>query len=52
MKHIVSRDNPQFRRICRIGGSGRDRRASGELLLDGTHLIDTRTGEYVERVKV
>ncbi len=46
MKHIVSRDNPQFRRICRIGGSGRERRASGELLLDGTHLIDAYAAAF------
>lgn len=39
MKHIHSRDNPQFKEIKRLAQSGRERRKTGRTLLDGIHLI-------------
>jgi TrmH family RNA methyltransferase len=40
VKHIASRDNPQFRRLRRLAHSARERRDAGRMLLDGVHLID------------
>lgn len=39
MKLLTSRDNPQFKAIKRLAQSGRERRHSGQTLLDGVHLI-------------
>lgn len=43
MKHIVSRDNADFRRLKKLSASARARRKSGRILLDGIHLIETYT---------
>jgi TrmH family RNA methyltransferase len=40
VKHIASRDNPQFRQLWRLAHSARERRGGGQMLLDGVHLID------------
>ncbi|MDD5181125.1 MAG: RNA methyltransferase, partial [Gallionellaceae bacterium] len=39
MKHISSRDNPLFKELLKLAGSARQRRKSGQTLLDGVHLI-------------
>lgn len=39
MKQISSRDNPFFKALKRLAQSGRERRKSGQTLLDGVHLI-------------
>ena len=41
MKSISSRDNPLFKTIKKLEESAKDRRASGNTLLDGEHLIET-----------
>src|SRR5687768_9987673 len=40
MKFITSRDNPIFRQLVKLKESARQRRTSGQTLLDGIHLID------------
>jgi TrmH family RNA methyltransferase len=39
MKLITSRDNPFFKKMIKLAGSARQRRAAGLTLLDGVHLI-------------
>lgn len=39
MKHITSRDNPLFRELKKLAGSSRQRRKSGQIMLDGAHLL-------------
>ena len=39
MKHIASRDNAHFKDLKRLCQSGRERRKSGRIVLDGMHLI-------------
>ena len=45
MKRIASRDNAHFRALKQLCRSGRERRKSGRIVLDGMHLIES----YVER---
>ena len=45
MKRIVSRDNAHFRELKKLCHSGRERRKTGRIVLDGMHLIEA----YVER---
>lgn len=40
MKAIVSRDNPLFKSLRKLATSGRERRQSGQALLDGLHLLE------------
>ncbi|MEJ1958243.1 MAG: hypothetical protein WDM70_01275 [Nitrosomonadales bacterium] len=40
MKHISSRDNPFFKALLKIAGSARQRKKSGQTLLDGVHLVE------------
>jgi len=46
IKHVTSADNPQFKQLKKIAGSGRERRKLEQTLLDGVHLLDAlaRTG--------
>lgn len=39
VKHISSRDNPSFKEWCKLAGSTRQRRKTGQTLLDGAHLV-------------
>lgn len=39
MKIIASRDNPNVKRLHALANSGRERRVSGQTLLDGAHLV-------------
>ena len=39
MKHITSRDNPLFRELKKLAASSRQRRKSGQVILDGVHLL-------------
>jgi TrmH family RNA methyltransferase len=41
MKHIVSRDNPHFKALKKLCQSGRERRKTGLVLLDGMHLVES-----------
>ena len=45
MKRIASRDNAHFRELKKLCQSGRERRKTGRIVLDGMHLIEA----YVER---
>ena len=40
MKHITSRDNPLVRQLRALAESARERRESGQTVLDGVHLIE------------
>lgn len=40
MKLIQSRDNPLFKALKRLAESGRERRKTGQTLLDGVHLVE------------
>lgn len=40
MKLIQSRENPTFKQLKRLAGSGRERRKAGRTLLDGVHLVE------------
>ncbi|MFZ2853107.1 MAG: RNA methyltransferase [Rhodocyclaceae bacterium] len=40
MRQIASRDNPHFKALKKLCQSGRERRKTGLLLLDGMHLIE------------
>lgn len=41
VKRIASRDNPHFKALKRLCRSGRERRKTGRVLLDGMHLIES-----------
>ncbi len=41
MKHLASRENPHFKALKKLCQSGRERRKSGLVLLDGMHLIES-----------
>ena len=41
MRQIASRDNPHFKALKRLCQSGRERRKTGRVVLDGMHLIET-----------
>jgi TrmH family RNA methyltransferase len=41
MKLIQSRDNPFFKSLKRLAESGRERRKTGQTLLDGVHLVES-----------
>lgn len=40
MKQIASRDNPHFKALKKLCQSGRERRKTGRVVLDGMHLIE------------
>ncbi|MBI5658933.1 MAG: RNA methyltransferase [Nitrosomonadales bacterium] len=44
MKHLTSRDNPLFKELARLAGSARQRKKSGQTLLDGAHLLAAYLG--------
>ena len=53
MKHIASRDNAHFTALKKLCQSGRERRKTGHILLDGMHLVDCyvrRLGKHEELV--
>lgn len=41
MQPITSRDNPFFKQLIKLGISARQRKTSGQTLLDGVHLIQS-----------
>lgn len=41
VKHIVSRENPHFKALKKLCQSGRERRKTGRIVLDGMHLIES-----------
>lgn len=47
-KHIVSRDNPIFKYYKKLAESARERRAEGNTLLDGVHLIESYMATFGE----
>jgi len=47
VKSISSRDNPLVKRLKALAGSPRERRALGETLLDGPHLVQTAFAQSV-----
>ena len=46
MKHIASRDNAHFKALRKLCQSGRERRKTGLVLLDGMHLIESYTVHF------
>ena len=46
MKLIQSRDNHFYKGLKRLAASGRERRKSGQTLLDGVHLVDAYEKAY------
>ncbi len=38
-KHIASRDNAFFKELLKLAGSSRQRKKTGQTLLDGIHLL-------------
>lgn len=40
MKHIQSRDNAFYKQLKKLAESGRERKKSGQTLLDGVHLVE------------
>ena len=54
MKQLTSRDNPTVKHLHALATSARDRRASGETLLDGAHLLEVALarGAGLRRVAV
>jgi TrmH family RNA methyltransferase len=47
-KHITSRDNPRFKQLKRLTEQARERRQSGQTLLDGVHLLETYISKFGE----
>jgi TrmH family RNA methyltransferase len=45
-KHITSRDNPKFKQLKRLAESSRERRQTGQTLLDGVHLLSSYIQHY------
>lgn len=41
MKSIISRENPHFKALKKLGQSSRERRKSGRMVLDGMHLVES-----------
>ncbi len=46
MKLIQSRDNAFFKQLKRLAESGRERRKTGQTLLDGVHLVDAYEKQF------
>jgi TrmH family RNA methyltransferase len=46
MKQIQSRDNAFFKQLKRLAESGRERRKTGQTLLDGVHLVEAYEKAY------
>ena len=46
MKHIASRENAHFKALRKLCQSGRERRKTGQTVLDGMHLIES----YVQHI--
>lgn len=46
MTLIRSRDNPFFKKLKRLAESGRERRKTGQTLLDGVHLVQAYEAAY------
>ncbi len=46
MKHIASRENPHFKALKKLCQSGRERRKTGQILLDGMHLIESYVQQF------
>ena len=52
MKQITSRDNPTVKHLHALATSARDRRTSGETLLDGAHLLGVALERGVQPLRV
>lgn len=54
MRRVESKSNPLLRELLRLGGSARQRRKSGRILLDGPHLLAAALdhGHFPEAVVV
>lgn len=46
MRQIASRENPRFKTLKRLCQSGRERRKTGLVVLDGMHLIESFVQSY------
>ena len=52
MRQIASRDNPHFKALKKLCLSGRERRKTGQLLLDGMHLIEAYAAHFGPPVEI
>lgn len=52
LKSIASRENPHFKALRKLCQSGRERRKSGQTLLDGMHLIEAWTQRFGEPLEI
>ena len=52
MRQIASRDNPHFKALKKLCQSGRERRKTGQLLLDGMHLIESYATHFAEPTEI
>ena len=46
MKHITSRDNPQYKTLAKLCHSARERRKAQRIVLEGTHLAQAYTQRF------
>jgi len=52
MRQIASRDNPHFKALKRLCQSGRERRKTGQVVLDGMHLIEAYAAHFGHPVEI
>lgn len=52
MKRISSRDNPLFKELLKLAGASRQRRKSGQVLLDGVHLLEACLAAGIQPLQV
>lgn len=52
MKRISSRDNPLFKELLKLAGASRQRRKSGQALLDGAHLVQACLAAGIQPMQV
>jgi RNA methyltransferase, TrmH family len=52
VKSITSRENPLVKRLKALGGSPRDRRALGQTVLDGPHLVQAAQDQAVPLIEI
>lgn len=47
-KHIISRDNPVYKQLRKLADQARERKKTGQTLLEGVHLIEAYLQTYGE----
>ncbi|MFZ4537901.1 TrmH family RNA methyltransferase [Propionivibrio sp.] len=52
MRQIASRENPHFKALRKLCQSGRERRKTGQVVLDGMHLIEAYAIHYGQPAEI